>query len=234
MEVSVGMKFGFLEVVALKNAHHFGNSWICRCVCGKEFKIYEANLFDQKNRRATKSCGCKKKSQNGSTVTQNELYMKWFDMKRRCYQKTNASKQYYQTKGVEVCDEWKDDFQAFAEWSIENGYKKGLSLDRIDSDGDYSPSNCRWTTAMVQSQNRGVHKNNTSGAKGVFKNSGGRYKAYITRELKRYNLGAYDSFAEAAYVRKQAEDYYEEHKTLETFNPEWKRLRKSRKNEDAE
>ncbi len=48
MEVSVGMKFGFLEVVALKNAHHFGNSWICRCVCGKEFKIYEANLFDQK------------------------------------------------------------------------------------------------------------------------------------------------------------------------------------------
>ena len=94
-------------------------------------------------------------------------------MKHRCYCQTSRNYKYYGARGIKVCDEWlgKDGFKNFKEWAIENGYKKDLSIDRINNDGNYEPSNCRWTTRSVQNMSR-RHKN-TSGYVGISKHTNG-------------------------------------------------------------
>lgn len=82
------------------------------------------------------------------------LYMIWFDMKRRCYQSQNKRYDRYGARGIAVCEEWKDDFQSFFDWSMRNGYDETLSIDRIDMNGDYTPTNCRWVDKYIQANNR--------------------------------------------------------------------------------
>ena len=82
------------------------------------------------------------------------LYETWKNMKRRCYDPTNKRAKFYSEKGVRVCDEWLDDYSAFREWAMANGYNDNLTLDRIDNDGDYCPANCRWATAKIQANNQ--------------------------------------------------------------------------------
>ena len=83
--------------------------------------------------------------------------MPWYGtyhaMMDRCYRKTAANYDYYGGRGIRVCEEWHN-VKAFGEWAESNGYKKGLSLDRIDPQMDYSPDNCRWVTAKAQANNR--------------------------------------------------------------------------------
>ena len=84
----------------------------------------------------------------------NPLFNIWSNMKSRC---TNPKSTYYLRyggRGITVCEEWMNDFETFCEWAIENGYQEHLTLDRIDNDGNYEPSNCRWTTPKEQSRNR--------------------------------------------------------------------------------
>lgn len=82
------------------------------------------------------------------------LYNVWLTMKQRCYNPKDKHYKWYGSKGVKVCSEWLNNAEAFVEWALNNDYKPGLTLDRIDSNGDYTPSNCRFITIQAQQRNK--------------------------------------------------------------------------------
>ena len=85
------------------------------------------------------------------------LKQTWKNMKYRCYGEHNSKRtqQCYQEKGIEVCDGWKNSFESFYDWAVENGYDDRLTIDRIDPDGNYCPENCRWIT-FTENRSRGI------------------------------------------------------------------------------
>ena len=102
------------------------------------------------------SCGCLKKISQSKThgLSNSRIFHVWTGMKERCYNKNYPKYKLYGARGIVVCDEWKDDFMTFYNWAMDNGYKEGLTIDRIDVNGNYDPSNCRWTDIKTQNRNR--------------------------------------------------------------------------------
>ena len=147
--------------------------------------------------------------------SKTKLYSIWKDMRKRCLNPKSSRYEYYGAKGVAISKEW-DMFIVFQMWSMSNGYKDGLSIDRINSDGNYEPSNCRCTTLLIQKQNRGTFKNNTSGYSGVnWNKKRKKWQVRIQIDNKRIPLGFFNTAKEGAIAR---DEYITRHKLEHTLN----------------
>ena len=162
-----GKKFGKLEVIGVHDTGSRKTYYVCQCDCGNVKVVRADSLISG----ATKSCGCIKKERDKTNLTANHrhkmsgtrIYETWQDMKRRCYNKQNVRYNRYGGRGIKVCEEWLNNFQSFYDWAIRNGYSDDLTIDRIDNDGNYEPSNCRWSTVKEQCNNRSSNINITIG-----------------------------------------------------------------------
>ena len=153
-----GQKFGKLTVLCrLYNTKGHKTYWLCVCDCGNLAEVRSDSLYNGN----TKGCGClnhePKNIHHGKYCTR--LYRIYYNIKKRCYNhKDENNYNYYGGRGITMCDEWKNDFMNFYDWAVNNGYKEGLTIDRIDVNGNYEPSNCRWITMKQQGRNKRNNK----------------------------------------------------------------------------
>lgn len=177
------------------------------CFCGNEFKAMSSHIRSGH----TKKCGCTK---NHHKSTNHRLAHIWYGMMDRCHNKNNKGYQWYGAKGVKVCDRWKD-IKKFIK-DMNKNYQNGLTIDRINPNGDNEPENCRWVGMNVQNRNtRLLQKNNTSGFRGVSAFKNGKYRAYITLNYKQIHLGCFNTDLEAA---KAYDKYVINNKLEHTIN----------------
>lgn len=155
-----GQRFGRLSVLELDSKRFNGSRyvyyWRCHCDCGNVCTVSTHGLTG-----GTKSCGCLQKEHTRFATTThgmsrtNSLYTVWAKMKNRCLNPTNDSYIRYGGRGITVCDEWRDSFQAFYDCvsKLEHFGEKGYTLDRVDNDGNYEPGNVRWADKKTQQSN---------------------------------------------------------------------------------
>lgn len=147
-------RFGLLTVIERAENTRYGTKWLCRCDCGRICSVLSGNLRGGKQ----KSCGClRHREAHNKTHGDSRsarLYRTWTDMKSRCGNHARKSYPDYGGRGISVCTEWATDYEAFKRWALSSGYTDELSIDRIDNDGNYEPSNCRWATLRQQCCNR--------------------------------------------------------------------------------
>jgi hypothetical protein len=151
-----GQRFGKWMVARQQgNTSRGGALWWCVCDCGTERAVLGADLRNKKSA----SCGCttdptrlgRRSLRHGGTGSR--LYQSWKNMRGRCTNPQRRGYENYGARGITICDEW-DDFQAFQDWALSNGYRHDLTLERVDVNGNYEPANCTWANSAVQSANR--------------------------------------------------------------------------------
>lgn len=164
-----GKTFGRLTVIKRIENHispsgKMYSKWLCKCECGKYIEVLGRSLRGGH----TQSCGCLQidrtisshtKHEGKSNGTTDSLYAIWDSMKQRCNNRNHKYYKDYGGRGISVCEEWSSDFSSFRKWAIENGYnniskKYQCTIDRIDVNGNYEPSNCRWVDMKTQQRNR--------------------------------------------------------------------------------
>lgn len=121
--------------------------------CNKEMSVYKGNLNQLSG--YCKKCAAKNRPANRTThgMSNFRVYRIWCKMKERCNNSNSINYKNYGGKGICLCKEWNESFIAFYNWSIQNGYQDNLSIDRIDSDKNYEPNNCRWASRITQNNN---------------------------------------------------------------------------------
>ncbi len=154
--IKLGTRFGKLTVIGYEENHRVGTHYKYKvlCDCGNEQMFYSTQLKHGRN-MCTK---CMYLSKGNHFMSDTKLYRVYRGIKRRCYKDKCTGYNNYGGRGIKMCQEWKESPKKFFEWALENGYKEGLSIDRINVNGDYEPSNCRWVTPEVQANNTRANK----------------------------------------------------------------------------
>lgn len=160
-DLEIGQRFGKLVVTGPKFLAQKPNGgketrYPVLCDCGETAAFTRRALATGNNR----SCGCMKHTREGTSVVKHgyagtRLYRIWASMKNRC---SDPALERYGGRGITVCTEWQD-FIPFKDWALSTGYEDGLELDRINTNGNYEPSNCRWITRLGNLENRAVYLN---------------------------------------------------------------------------
>lgn len=186
----IGAKFNRLTVVDTNPTDNDGSDkywkWGVRCDCGTKFTARAVSVVSG----STKSCGCLRKEKCGfnSKRTHQEsktrLYRIWQQMRYRCDPITGLER--YGKRGIAVCEEWDNSYECFRDWAKSSGYNDGLTIERIDVDGNYCPQNCKWIPLADQALNRGsthwvVYKGETVSLAKVAKTEGIPYSRLYAR-----------------------------------------------------
>jgi hypothetical protein len=183
--------------------------WKCKCDCGNITIVRHGDLRNG----STVSCGCYNYEKESAAKThgysRTKLGNVFEGMKQRCNNPKNKNYEKYGGRGIKICTEWLNDPKKFFDWAIKNGYKEGLSIDRIDVNGNYEPDNCRWADNEAQCLNQRLRKDNKTGHKGIYY-SEGVYRVQIGRNKKRYYFGSYKTLPEAVKVLEDAKAMVEE------------------------
>lgn len=167
LDVSNGDKFNFLTVIKESepktvDGRRPKRTFLCECICHRRLIVRLDCLRNNKK----SSCGCQlpiKITKTNNPVTKHgysrhPLYKIWKGIRSRCYRVTNPNYFRYGGRGIIMCDEWYMYPEKFIEWSIKNGYKPGLELDRENNNDGYFPDNCRWVTSEINNNNKRSNK----------------------------------------------------------------------------
>lgn len=173
-EIKVGQRFGKLVVLSMHTSRNGNDYCFCKCDCGeKGITAYNSSLLSGKMNSCVKckttdkpkNQPCEKtqhKRKEANPLMKHPLHRVWSSMIMRCENPKRPYYYLYGGRGIKVCDEWRKDYLAFYEWSMQNGYKLEMlefhrnkyTLDRININGDYSPENCRWVDYRQQNENK--------------------------------------------------------------------------------
>ena len=152
-----GQKFGRLTAIKMLEYSDKCHSyyWEFKCDCGKIVAINKNSVTSGH----TLSCGCFRREKTSLShkkhgLENTRLYSIWIGIKQRCQNIKNPRYHKYGGRGIAICNEWLDDFMNFYSWAMDNGYNDSLTIDRIDVNGNYEPSNCRWATIHTQAKNK--------------------------------------------------------------------------------